>query len=70
MFRKPGTEENGIHVIILDNRSGRDPPTSKFGECKGSKSKIISEEQWTWLEAELERPSEIKIISSGFQVDR
>ena len=68
MFRKPGTEENGIHVIILDNRSQRDPTFSKFGECKGSETKMLAEDQWDWLEAELERESEIKIIGSGVQV--
>ena len=68
MFRKPGTEENGIHVIILDNRSQRDPTFSKFGECKGSETKMLAEDQWDWLEAELERESEIKIITSGIQV--
>ena len=68
MFSKPGSEENGIHVILLDNRSGRDPTYSKFGECRGSETRILLEEQWTWLEQELERESEIKIIGSGVQV--
>ena len=68
MFRKPGTEEKGIHVIILDNRSGRDPTYTRFGECKGSETKMLSTDQWSWLESELERPSEIKIIGSGTQV--
>ena len=70
MFVKPGTggQENGLHVIMLDARSGRDPTYSIFGECKGSATKIISDNQWAWLEEELERESEIKIIGSGIQV--
>ena len=68
MFRKPGTEENGIHVIILDNRSQRDPTFSRFGQCKGSETKMMGQDQWSWLEAELDRESEIKIIGSGVQV--
>ena len=68
MFRKPGTEENGIHVIILDNRSQRDPTFRRFGECRGSETRMLGQEQWAWLEAELERESEIKIIGSGVQV--
>ena len=69
MFLKPGTEEEaGVHVILLDNRSGRDPTYDKFGECKGSDTKILSDQQWAWLEEELERQSEIKIIGSGIQV--
>jgi len=68
MFSKPGTEENGIHVILLDNRSERDPTYSRFGECKGSATQILSDTQWAWLETELEKKSEIKIIGSGVQV--
>ena len=68
MFRKPGTEENGIHVIILDNRSQRDPTFRRFGQCKGSETKMLGQDQWAWLEAELDRESEIKIIGSGVQV--
>ena len=68
MFVKPGTQESGVHVILLDNRSGRDPTYAKFGECKGSDTKILSLEQWEWLEEELERESEVKIIGSGIQV--
>ena len=68
MFSKPSSEENGIHIILLDNRSGRDPTYSKFGECRGSETRILLEEQWSWLEQELERESEIKIIGSGVQV--
>ena len=29
---------------------------------------MLAEDQWDWLEAELERESEIKIITSGIQV--
>ena len=69
MFVRPGREEEaGVHVIMLDARSGRDPTYSDYGECKGSATRILTEAQWTWLEQELERQSEIKIIGSGIQV--
>ena len=68
MFVKPGSEENGLHVIMLDARSGRDPTYSSAGVCKGSATRILTDAQWTWLEQELERESEIKIIGSGIQV--
>jgi len=68
MFNKPGTQEKGIHVIILDNRSERDPTYSRFGECKGSDTQILSDDQWSWFESELDKESEIKIIGSGVQV--
>lgn len=68
MFAKPGSPENGLHVIMLDARSGRDPTFSSAGVCKGSATRILTNTQWTWLEQELERESEIKIIGSGIQV--
>ena len=71
MFAKPGqTQDNGIHVIMLDARSGRDPTYSSHGDCKGSDTSILSDSQWSWLEEELEKNSEIKIIGSGIQVRR
>ena len=70
MFSKPGSNEAGIHSIILDNRSERDNVyTSRvISGCKGKATKILSDEQWAWLEKELERESEIKIIGNGIQV--
>ena len=61
-------QDNGLHVIMLDARSGRDPTYSTAGECKGSATRILTEAQWAWLEQELDRESEIKIIGSGIQV--
>jgi len=29
---------------------------------------MLSEDQWSWLQAELQRPSQIKVIASGVQV--
>ena len=53
---------------MLDARSGRDPTYSSYGQCKGSATNIITDAQWAWLEEELEKESEIKIIGSGIQV--
>ena len=68
MFIKPGSSETGVHVIILDNRSQRDPTYKSYGHCRGSETKILSDDQWSWLEEELDKESEIKIIGSGTQV--
>jgi len=68
MFLKPGTEENGIHAIMLDARSGRDPTHSYHGPCQGADTKMLSNQQWDWLENELNFESEVKIIASGIQV--
>jgi len=68
MFKKPETEENGIHVIMLDARSGRDPTYTRHGACRGADTRMLSEQQWNWLENELNKESEIKVIASGIQV--
>ena len=67
-FLIPGTNDPGLHVIMLDGRSGRDPTVPKFGQCKGPVTKMLSDDQWEWLEDELEAESEVKIIVSGIQV--
>ena len=68
MFLKPGQErEEGVHVIMLDARSARDPTYSSFGACRGSHTGILSQTQWSWLEEELDKKSEIKVIGSGIQ---
>ena len=58
----------GIHLINLDNRYHRSPTYDTYGECIGASSTILGSAQWAWLEDELRRPSEIKVIASGIQV--
>ena len=41
MFKKPDLVEDGLHVITLDARSGRDPTYQKSGTCKGEASKEL-----------------------------
>jgi hypothetical protein len=68
MFHKPGTGENGIHLINLDVRFHRSPTFDAYGPCEGDVSTMLGDTQWTWLENELSKPSEIKVIASGIQV--
>jgi len=69
IFVKPGTDEPGMHLIMLDARSGRDPTYSTFGSCKGADSKMLNDVQWQWLEDRLTLvKSEITVIASGTQV--
>lgn len=69
MFSRPdNTSAPGVHVIVLDARSGRSPTFSSYGTCQGAASRMLSEDQWSWLDVELARPSAIKIIASGIQV--
>ncbi|WP_341502156.1 alkaline phosphatase D family protein [Gallaecimonas sp. GXIMD4217] len=57
-----------VHSIMLDARYHRSPTFSSYGQCRGDASTLLGETQWAWLEAELAKPSEIKIIASGIQV--
>jgi len=68
MFLRPGTEEPGLHVIMLDARSGRDPTYSYHGQCLGAETQMLSRQQWAWLETELSKEAEITVIASGIQV--
>ena len=69
MFLKPGgTKEPGIHVILIDVRVGRDNTLAKMSNCQGVKTQQLSNEQWEWLDKELSKKSEVKIIGSPIQV--
>lgn len=60
----------GIHLINLDARYHRSPTIllpDKW-QCEGASSTVLGAEQWAWLENELSRPSEIKVIGSGVNV--
>ena len=67
MFTTPD-DSDGIHLIHIDARSHRSPTYNSYGPCEGENSTILGDEQWAWLQAELNRPSEIKVIGSGIQV--
>ena len=44
------------HVITLDTRYFRSPTFAKYGECEGASSTMLGQEQWQWLEQELQSP--------------
>mmetsp|Transcript_28009 Transcript_28009/g.32651 ORF Transcript_28009/g.32651 Transcript_28009/m.32651 type:complete len:798 (+) Transcript_28009:25-2418(+) len=58
----------GIHLINLDARTHRSPTFPFNGSCQLGESTMLGEEQWTWLEAQLQVDSEIKVIGSGTQI--
>ena len=76
-------EEIKIQIILLDNRTFRDPLLPYRGEFKhdkrydfynkdyaphiDEKTTILGENQWRWLESELNKPADIRIICSGTQ---
>ncbi len=70
-----GPEGKRVQVILLDTRYFRGP--LKTGEKRvGGKYypeldasvPMLGEEQWKWLEEELNKPAEVRIIGSGIQV--
>ena len=68
MFSKPDGGNNGIHQINLDARYHRNPTFDYYGTCQGADTDMLGETQWAWLEQELSKPSEIKVIATGIQV--
>lgn len=67
LFKDPENNRN-VHIILLDNRSSRDATYEYSGLCKGEKTRMLSDEQWRFLEDQLKVKSEIKIIGSGIQI--
>mmetsp|Transcript_33855 Transcript_33855/g.49377 ORF Transcript_33855/g.49377 Transcript_33855/m.49377 type:complete len:733 (-) Transcript_33855:349-2547(-) len=68
LFNRPDGNPGGIHLINLDARYHRSPISARYGPCEGTSSSMLGDTQWQWLENELNRPSDVKVISSGIQV--
>jgi alkaline phosphatase D len=72
IFGEPGRR---VQVIMLDTRYFRDDLVRAENEGSGPYGKITDPEltllgdaQWAWLEGELRRPAEVRIIASSIQV--
>jgi alkaline phosphatase D len=79
-----GVDKQKVHVILPDLRWNRDKlnhvtkldytlkrKTNNMGPylpSKANNASMLGEEQWQWLEAELKKPSAIKIIGSSLQL--
>lgn len=61
-------QNNRVNVIMLDARYHRSPTFLDYGACQGSASTMLGDEQWSWLEQQMEITSEITVIASGTQV--
>lgn len=53
------SDEGTLQVILLDVRYNRDLPFIN--------GDILGENQWRWLEQELKRPADLRLVVSGFQ---
>ncbi len=75
-----GPEGKTVQVILLDARYFRSPLTKGFepgepGEGirgiyapnRNPATTVLGEAQWRWLEAELKKPAQLRIIGSGVQ---
>ncbi len=49
-----------VQFIMLDVRYNRDEPFSG--------GDVLGEKQWVWLEEELTKPADLRLVASGFQV--
>lgn len=76
LFGPPGRR---CQILLLDTRSFRDelprlagkPPAGRIGwyEPTGDRSKtLLGEEQWKWLEQQLQVPADLRIIASSIQM--
>lgn len=74
-----GPPREAVQVILLDTRFFRDPllPTDEpmargkeryVAHPADSRADVLGEEQWAWLEAELKKPAEVRVIASSIQV--
>ena len=72
-----GEEPRKLQIILLDTRFFRSPlktnhfPAPHHGPylpTNDPKLTMLGDEQWTWLDGELRRPADIRIIVSSIQV--
>jgi alkaline phosphatase D len=76
------TKGKKLQIILLDNRTFRDNPKHYAGEFRNDKryfykmdygpyvksdSTLLGAEQWAWLEKELLKPADLRLICSGSQ---
>ena len=74
---KPGKR---VQLILLDTRTFRSSPLPKRGRLKGgvgpgpytaiddTSTTLLGETQWQWLEEQLQKKAEVRIIASSIQV--
>ncbi|MDF1738174.1 MAG: alkaline phosphatase D family protein [Verrucomicrobiales bacterium] len=70
-----GPEGQRVQVILLDTRYFRSPLKKGGKRLGGSyypdnnpELTMLGEAQWKWLETELKKPAEIRLIGSGIQI--
>ncbi|MBL7543427.1 MAG: alkaline phosphatase family protein [Bdellovibrionaceae bacterium] len=71
-----GKKSPTFQVIMLDTRWFRSPlkkvenstdPLRKFEPTTDKKTTILGEEQWAWLEKQLRKPADVRVVVSSIQ---
>jgi len=71
-----GPEGQRVQFIMLDTRSGRSSltrlpqatPNGRYARSEDANQRMLSAAQWTWLEAQLREPADIRFVVSSIQV--
>jgi alkaline phosphatase D len=71
-----GNKPKTLQVIVLDTRTFRSPlkpdtsgdPFRRYQATFDTSTTILGEEQWRWLETELQKPANFRILVSSIQV--
>lgn len=73
-----GPDGQRVQVIMLDTRFFRTylqvtddrgaPGKERYVPLEGAHGTMLGEDQWAWLEAELQKPADVRLIASSIQV--
>jgi alkaline phosphatase D len=75
-----GPEGRRVQIILLDTRTFKSPPRlaerpegtkgslDKYAPNDDPEAALLGEAQWSWLEAQLRQPAEIRLIASSGQI--
>ena len=78
-----GPEGRRVQVILLDGRYFRTPPapdtrtaeekqalniSGRFAASTDPEATVLGEAQWTWLERQLSRPADLRLLVSGYPI--
>jgi alkaline phosphatase D len=71
-----GPEGQRVQMIMLDTRSSRTPLTrlpqstanGRYAPSEDPGQRMLSDEQWRWLEQQLAQPADVRFIVSSIQV--
>lgn len=71
-----GPEGKRVQIILLDTRYHRGPLArvdrikgkGPYGPSSDTSVSLLGEEQWTWLEKQLRKPADLRIVVSSIQV--